>query len=279
MYPAPFGYLRATSADEAVDALAEHGDDAALLAGGMSLVPMMKYRQRRPRVVVDIGRLRELAGMEVADGVVRIGATTRHHEAAGWDGPAPLAVLREVGDRIGDRQVRSMGTVGGGVAAVEPTGDWGPVLLALRGSAVARSASGPRRIAADELFLGTHRTALRPDELLEALEAPLPDGRFGAAQAKFEARAGAALMSCVACVALDDGRIAEASVACGGLEPVPARLPEAEDVLRGERPDDELLDGVTAAVRATDPGFRRAVAARLAVDAVRNALARAEVAA
>jgi aerobic carbon-monoxide dehydrogenase medium subunit len=103
MYPAPFGYLRATSADEAVDALAEHGDDAALLAGGMSLVPMMKYRQRRPRVVVDIGRLRELAGMKVADGVVRIGATTRHHEAAGWDGPAPLAVLREVGDRIGDR--------------------------------------------------------------------------------------------------------------------------------------------------------------------------------
>jgi carbon-monoxide dehydrogenase medium subunit len=280
VYPSRFSYARAASPAEALETLSQHGDRASLLAGGMSLVPMMKYRQRAPEVLVDIGRLRELAGIGVGDGVLRIGATTRHHEAAAWNGPESLAVVREVAGRIGDRQVRSMGTVGGGIAAVEPSGDWGPFLLALRGSAVALTPRGRRAIPADELFVDTHRSSLAPDELLEALEAPVPASRFGAAQAKFELRAGVAFMSCVACVELDaDERVTKAGVACGGLERVPVRLAEAEGVVEGERLAPDLIDEAAATVRGPSPDFRHIVGARLAADALRLAGARAGVAA
>ena len=110
-------------------ALAEHGPDAVPLAGGTSLIPQMKYRERNPAVVVDVGWLRELAGVTVDGGRMRIGATTRHHEAAAWRGPRELALVRELAAGIGDPQVRNMGTVGGSIAAVEPAGDWGPAVL------------------------------------------------------------------------------------------------------------------------------------------------------
>ncbi|HZD66094.1 MAG TPA: FAD binding domain-containing protein, partial [Acidimicrobiales bacterium] len=201
MYPRAFAYHRAGSAAEAVDRLATHGDRARVLAGGMSLLPMMKYRQRAPEVLIDVGRLTELAGVALQGRVLRIGATARHHELAAWRAGPALAMVPELARRIGDPQVRNMGTVGGGLAAVEPTSDWATALLACRGEVVVRRAGGERRIAADDLFLDTHRSALAPDELLVEAAFSLPAGRVGTAHAKFEARAAAAaVMSAGVCL-------------------------------------------------------------------------------
>jgi carbon-monoxide dehydrogenase medium subunit len=246
----------------------------------MSLIPQMKYRERNPAVVVDVGWLRELAGVTVDGGRMRIGATTRHHEAAAWRGPRELTLVRELAAGIGDPQVRNMGTVGGSIAAVEPAGDWGPAVLALRGAVRVVSAGGERTIAADELFVGPRRTSLVAGELIVEIEASLPSGPFATAQARFQARAAAAgFMNCAACVALDDaGAIAAAGIACGGLEDFPLRLDAAEAAVRGaQAPAPAARDASECLLEISDngDGFRRTVAARLVRDAVERAFERA----
>jgi aerobic carbon-monoxide dehydrogenase medium subunit len=278
MYPRPFTYLRPSSAAEALAQLAEHGSEARPLAGGMSLVPLLKYRQLSPRVLVDIGRLRELAGIRVVDGVLRIGATTRHYEVADWDWDASLAAFGELAGRIGDTQVRSMGTAGGGLAAVEPSGDWGTALLAMRGEVVAAASGGERHIAADDFFVGSGRSALRPDELLTQAWFPLPAGRFGTAAVKFEARRGAPLASCAALVAIDDdGRVSETGLACTGIDGFPVRLAGAEAVLSRQPFGPDMVSAAAEAAREAAPDrFRGALIARLAGDALRLAGRRAQ---
>jgi carbon-monoxide dehydrogenase medium subunit len=278
MYPRAFSYIRAASQDEAVAALAEHGPEGAVLAGGMSLVPQMKYRERSPAVVIDIGRIRELAGITADYGVLRIGAMTRHHEAAAWSGANGLAIIPELASRIGDPQVRNMGTIGGSIAAVEPAGDWAPALLALSGTVRVVSAAGERTVAADDLFVAARRPAIAADELIVEVSAGLPAGRFGTAQARFEMRAAAAaFMNCAACVALDEtGAISEVGIACGGLEDVPLRLPEAEATLRGAEPSAAAIEAASNVLKAPSTnGFRRSVAARLVREALHRAVTRA----
>ncbi|MQA77624.1 MAG: xanthine dehydrogenase family protein subunit M [Streptosporangiales bacterium] len=274
MYPRAFAYVRPRSTEEAVAQLAEHGDGANVLAGGMSLVPMLKYRQRAPGVLVDIGRLTDLAGVDATGDTVEIGATTRHADVAALaSGAGVTPMLAELAGRIGDVQVRNMGTVGGGLAAVEPTGDWGAALLALRGEVVAVASGGERRIAADDLFVATYTTSLRPDELLTRVLLP-QGGRLGAAQAKFERRTAAGVLSCVAAVCLGDGDdVIEAGVGCIGLEGHPVRLTEVEDVLRGQPFGSELVAAAAAAVGADD--FRRSVLGSLVRDALERAGAQA----
>lgn len=279
MYPRSFDYMRVRHVPEAVALLAEHGDGARILAGGMSLIPMMKYRELSPDVVVDIGRLRELAGIAIDGLVLRIGATTRHDEVASWQGPGAVGMVPELAAAIGDVQVRAMGTVGGGLAAVEPTGDWGAALLAMRGEVVVVSAAGERRIASDDLFVATHRSTLGPDELLTETRLPLPARRFGTAFGKFQIRAAAApLLSCAGCVELGgDGRVATAGLGCSGLEGHPVRLADAEDVLLGERvgPDVAAESGEIARAGAGG-GFRGSVVAKLVRETVQRAGDRAE---
>jgi carbon-monoxide dehydrogenase medium subunit len=281
VYPRPFSYIRAHSQDEAVAALADYGSDAAILAGGMSLVPQMKYRERNPALVIDVGRIRELAGITVTDGNLRIGATTRHHEAEAWPGATGLAIVPELAAAIGDPQVRNMGTVGGSLAAVEPAGDWGPALLALRGSVRAVSSKGERTIVADELFIAPRHSTLESDELIVEIIARLPGGSFGTGQTRFDRRTAAAFMNCSACVALDEnGAIAEVGIACGGLEDVPMRIEEAESTLRGAEASPAAIDAATSILTARSVGrvrngFRRAVAGRLVRGALQKAVARA----
>ncbi len=278
MYPRVFSYIRAYSQDEAVAALAEHGPEGAVLAGGMSLVPQMKYRDRSPAVVIDVGRIRELAGITATDGTLRIGAMTRHHEAEAWPGGTELAIIPELAGRIGDPQVRNMGTIGGSIAAVEPAGDWGPALLALSGAVRVVSAAGERTIVADDLFVAARRSALAADELIVEVNARLPAGRFGTAQVKFEMRAAAAaFMNCSACVALDEtGTIAEVGIGCGGLQDVPLRLDEAESMLLGAEPTSAAIAAASSVVKASSTNtFRCSVAARLVRDALQKAVARA----
>ena len=173
MIPAAFDYVAATAADEAVAALAQHGDDAKLLAGGMSLIPLMKLRLATPAVLVDVGRMHDLSYVRDDGDHVAIGALTRHHELATSDVLArECGVISAVAAEIGDPQVRHRGTIGGSVAHGDPASDLPAVLLALDATVTARGPTGDRTIAAADLFVDFLETSLRPDELLTEIRVP-----------------------------------------------------------------------------------------------------------
>jgi carbon-monoxide dehydrogenase medium subunit len=189
MIPAPFEYVRATSAEEAVQLLGEHGEDAKLLAGGHSLLPLMKLRLAAPTVLVDIGRIADLSYVRVDGGEVRIGALTRHCDLESSDvltEQAPL--LAHVAGQIGDPQVRHRGTIGGSVAHGDPASDLPAALLAQRATLVAAGPGGARTISADDFFTGFLETALRPDEVLTEIRVPATGGAGWSFQ-KFNRRA------------------------------------------------------------------------------------------
>jgi aerobic carbon-monoxide dehydrogenase medium subunit len=189
MIPARFDYVAAGSADDAVTALVEHGDDAKLLAGGMSLIPLMKLRLATPSVLVDIGRISDLSYIHDASSDIAIGALARHHDLAHSDLLArECGVVPAVASEVGDPQVRHRGTIGGSIAHGDPASDLPAVLLALDASVVARGPTGERTIPARELFVDFLETALRPDELLTEIRVP-KTGSGGFAYEKFNRRA------------------------------------------------------------------------------------------
>jgi carbon-monoxide dehydrogenase medium subunit len=187
--PAAFDYTRADSAEHAVALVAEHGEDAKFLAGGMSLIPLMKLRLATPTVLVDIGRVRDLSYVRDAGDHVAIGALTRHRDLETSDVLAQhCAVLRAVAAEVGDNQVRHRGTLGGSAAHGDPASDLPAVLLALDATFVARGPGGERTIAAADFFEGFLETALAPDELLCEIRVP-KTGATGFAYEKFNRRA------------------------------------------------------------------------------------------
>jgi len=189
MIPASFDYVRAGSRDEAVALLVEHGDEAKLLAGGMSLLPLMKLRLAVPSVLVDVGRLDGLRYVRDAGDHVAIGALTRHRDLETSDLLArDCGVLRAVAAEVGDNQVRHRGTLGGSVAHGDAASDLPAVLLALDATFVACGPAGERTIAAADCFTGFLETALAPDELLTEIRVPKAGPR-GFAYQKFNRRA------------------------------------------------------------------------------------------
>jgi carbon-monoxide dehydrogenase medium subunit len=175
--PAPFEYQRADSPDAAIAALVEHGDEAKLLAGGHSLLPLMKLRLASPAVLVDIGRLRDLSYVRDAGDHVAIGGLTRHRDLETSDllgAEAPL--LQHAASQVGDPQVRHRGTIGGSIAHGDPASDLPAVLLAMRATIVVRGPDGERTIPIDELFTGFLETALAPTELLTEIRVPKAAG-------------------------------------------------------------------------------------------------------
>jgi carbon-monoxide dehydrogenase medium subunit len=189
MIPAAFDYVRAESAADAVAQLAEHGEDAKLLAGGMSLIPLMKLRLATPTVVVDVGRVTDLSYIRDAGDHVAIGALTRHRDVETSDVLArECGVIRAVAAQVGDNQVRHRGTIGGSVAHGDPASDLPAALLALDATFVVQGPGGEREIAASAFFKGFLETALAPDELLTELRVP-KSGPNGFAFEKFNRRA------------------------------------------------------------------------------------------
>jgi carbon-monoxide dehydrogenase medium subunit len=187
--PAPFDYVRAGSAEEAISLLGEHGDEAKLLAGGMSLLPLMKLRLAVPTVLVDVGRLADLRYVRDGGDHLAIGALTRHRELETSELLArECGVLRAVAAEVGDNQVRHRGTLGGSVAHGDAASDLPAVLLALDATVVARGPGGERAIPIGELFTGFLETALEPDELLTEIRVP-KTGADGFAYEKFNRRA------------------------------------------------------------------------------------------
>ncbi len=189
MIPAPFDYIRAGSADEVLAALAEHGDDAKILAGGMSLLPLMKLRLATPSVLVDVGRVRELAYVNDGGDHLAIGALTRHRELETSDLLArECGVLQAVAAEVGDNQVRHRGTIGGSTAHGDPASDLPAVLLALDATLVVRGPNGERTIPVADFFVGFLETALAADELLVEVRVP-KTGATGFSYQKFNRRA------------------------------------------------------------------------------------------
>src|SRR5690348_15923760 len=189
MIPAAFDYVRAGSADEAVAALAEHGDDAKLLAGGMSLIPLMKLRLATPTMLIDVGRISDLSYIRDAGDHLAIGALTRHRDVETSDLLGQqCGVLHAVAAQVGDNQVRHRGTLGGSVAHGHPASDLPAALLALDATFVVRGQAGERTIAATDFFQGFLETALGPDELLTEIRVP-KTGASGFSYQKFHRRA------------------------------------------------------------------------------------------
>jgi carbon-monoxide dehydrogenase medium subunit len=175
MIPAAFTYRRAESADQAVELVGEYGDDAKLLAGGHSLLPLMKLRLAVPEVIVDIGRVRELSYIRDGGDHIALGALTRHHDVEHSDLLGrELPLLAHAAGQVGDPQVRHRGTIGGSLAHGDPASDLPAVVLALDATLVARGPSGTREILAADFYQGLFETALEPDELLTEIRVPKP---------------------------------------------------------------------------------------------------------
>ncbi len=181
MIPASFDYIRAESADEALAVLAAHGDEAKLLAGGHSLLPLMKLRLAIPEVVVDIGRIDDLSYINDAGDHLAIGALTRHRDVETSDLVRSQAgLLAEATSHVGDPQVRHMGTIGGSIAHGDPASDLPSVMLAMRATLVAAGPSGQREIAVDDFFTGFLETSLAEDEMLTEIRVPkMPNATWG----------------------------------------------------------------------------------------------------
>lgn len=188
MIPAQFDYVEADSADAALAALAEHGDEAKLMAGGHSLIPLMKFRLATPAVVVDIGRINDLSYINDAGDHVAIGALTRHAAVESSDLlKSQVPMLAHVASQVGDPSVRHRGTIGGSIAHGDPASDLPAALLALGGSVVAKGPGGERVIAATDLFTGFLETAVGADEMITEVRVPKASG--GWSYQKFNRRA------------------------------------------------------------------------------------------
>jgi carbon-monoxide dehydrogenase medium subunit len=285
MFPAAFDYRAPTSLDEVLDLLGQHGDEAKVMAGGQSLIPLLKLRLASPALVLDIGRLPSLVGVSRDPGTLRIGARTRHADVE-WDESlrevCPL--LAETAPQISDPLVRNLGTVGGSLSHADPSGDWGSVMLALDAELVAASRGGERVIRARDFFDGPFTTTLRPDEVLTEIRVPLRE-RSGGAYLKLERKVGDfATVGVAVQVELDDGRVARAGIGLTSVGPTNLEATAAEQALAGQEPTDEAIaEAARLAAQAAEPrddvrgsaAYKRDVVRVFVQRAMKTALGRA----
>lgn len=303
MIPAAFEYHVAKSLDEALRLLDQHGDEAKVLAGGHSLLPLMKLRLAAPRYVVDIGRIKQLDYIREHNGSIAIGAMATHaaiESSALLKAKCPL--LAETAGEIGDVQVRNRGTIGGSLAHADPAADYPAAILALEAEIVASSTAGERTIAASDFFVDLLTTQLRPGEMLTEVRVPsiasalapkvasalaLKNGaRTGAAYAKLHQPAsGYALVGAAARVTLAaNGAIERAVIGVTGVAAKAYRAMAVEKALAGQKPSEKLLaEAVRGAAKGVDVlsdlhasrDYRKEMAAVFVRRALESAIARA----
>lgn len=286
MKPASFAYHRATSVEEVVALLAELGEDARIVAGGQSLVPLMAFRLARPSALVDVNRISELAYVRRDGPALAIGALTRHRAVEVLREPALVEgfdILPRAARLIGHLPIRIRGTFGGSIAHADPTAEWCLLARLLDAEIVATGPGGARTIPAAEFFRGLFTTALGPDEVLVEVRFPAPSP--GAAIHEFARRRGDfAIAAAAAAVEVDGGRCRGVRVALGGVGDVPVRVPEAEAMLAGTEPSPEAFaEAGRVAARSVDPPsdihasreYRRELAAVLVRRALSEAVDRA----
>lgn len=291
MFSAPFTYVRPASLAEAMHFLSQHAEETKVLAGGQSLIPLLKLRLVFPQFVLDIGRLSELRSVSEPDGGIEIGSLVRHAEierSALIRRACPL--LAETAAEIGDVQVRNRGTIGGSLVHADPAADFPAAALALDAELVLRSAAVERTVAARDFFVDLMTTALQPDEMLTAIHLADLKARFGprmgTAYVKLRQQAsGFAIAGAAAVLALDDaGRISHVRVAITGVTAVPYRATKVEEALLGEKASGTLF--ASAAQQSADAtaaladlhasaDYRAEMAAVVARRAIEKAITRA----
>ena len=292
MIPAAFAYSRASSVDEALGLLMEHGADAKIIAGGQSLLPLMKLRLARPDRLIDIGRIDSLRGVRsLPDGRLAIGALTTYAQLLEESSVMGLALMADALPRIADVQVRNRGTIGGAIAHADPAADMPAVLLALDAEVVARSAHhGERTIPIGEFFDGAFSTALAPDELLTEIRVPAPSGSYGSAYRMLEQPASGFAIAGVASVVgrtgggSGEGEVDDVRVAVTGVGDKPYRATSVEGALRGTKLGSAAIGSAVASICEgvsvqgdihADVAYRTAmvgVMARRALEAARERL-------
>jgi carbon-monoxide dehydrogenase medium subunit len=252
MYPASFEYHRPGTVDEAVRLLGTHKNDAKLLAGGHSLIPLMKLRLTSPKHVIDLRRVSGLSGVREEGGAIVIGALTTHYaieSSASLKAKCPI--LTEAGAMIGDPQVRNWGTIGGSLAHADPAADWPAVVLALGAEIRATGPRGSRTIKAEDFFKDLLTTALAPDEVLTEVRIPAPAAGSGMAYVKHPHPASRfAVVGVAAVLAVSGGRCQAASVAVTGVGAKATRAKGVEAALAGKALDAPTI--AAAAEKAAD---------------------------
>jgi carbon-monoxide dehydrogenase medium subunit len=237
MLPSRFEYHRPDSLEEALQLLTEHGDEAKVLAGGQSLIPVMKLRLAAPAHLVDIGRLGLDAIAESGDRLA-IGALARHRDLERSDLlKARYPVMAAAAPLISDPIVRNLGTIGGSLCHADPAGDWGSVMLALRASVVLRSQRGEREMPMSEFLVDTFTTAIEPDEILTEVRIPRPDGPSGGTYLKMERKVGDfATVAAAVHLSLSDGTIERAGIGLTAVGSKNLQPTDAEGSLAGTEP-------------------------------------------
>jgi carbon-monoxide dehydrogenase medium subunit len=285
--PPPFEYVAPRSLDEAVAALAEHGDEAKVMAGGQSLVPLLAFRLARPSVVVDVNRVAGLDGARLDGDTLELGALTRQRDVEllpGLRERCPMIV--EAVEQIGHVAIRNRGTVGGSLAHADPAAEWTALALALDAELDVYGPGGTRTLPAREFLISYFTTALQPDEVLTRIRLRVPNGRTGSCFLELARRHGDfAIAGVGALVSLDaDGSVGDARLALIGVGERAVRATAAEQVLRGSRPSEDVLADAAGAVDGeiepngdihASAGYRRHVAAVLVRRALETAVARA----
>lgn len=280
MKPAVFRYERPGTIEEALGCLADLGDEAKVLAGGQSLVPMMNFRLARPEVIVDIGRVPGLDQIHQSSEIVGIGARVRHQTLLGRLFGGPLDdLLSNAGRHIGHLPIRVRGTFGGSIAHADPVAEWCLVALVLDAEVVVRSVRGERTIDISDLFEMSFTTTIAEDELMTEVRLPALSAEWSTGFSEFSRRTGDfAIVAIASAVRLENGVVTEARIAAGGVAGTPIRLPGAEAALVGRPLDAECIHeaGATAAIEV-DPradihgssSYRRELVAALTRRALR----------
>ena len=281
MIPAAFEYVRAKNLS---DALKLMGKNAKVIAGGHSLLPLLRFRLAEPERLIDIGQLPQLRGIKQAGRGMKIGAATTYRELLdSKDLQALYPLIAEVTGHIGDLQVRNVGTIGGGLAHADPAADMPPVMLVLDATFALQSKTGKRTVPARKFFKGPFATALKPNELLTEIQLPAAPKGAGMAYASFEqAASGYALAGAAAVIAVAKGMITRAELAFTGLADTPFLAAAAAKLVgtSGAELIAQVASAAVAGVEANDdihadPAYRTHLATVAARRALTQALARA----
>jgi carbon-monoxide dehydrogenase medium subunit len=242
MLPSRFEYHRAETLEEAMGLLATYGDEAKVLAGGQSLIPMMKLRFADPGHLVDVNHVGGLDGIEETDGELRIGALVRHNTLAASDAVKKHPTIAATAPQIADPIVRNLGTIGGSLSHADPAGDLGSTMLAVGASVVLTSTGGERVVPVNEFLVDTFTTSARPDEILTQIRVPAPGARSGGTYLKLERKIGDwATVGVAVALSMSNGTIGRAGIGLTGVGLKNIEATDAEQALAGAEPTDEAF--------------------------------------
>lgn len=287
MIPTNFEYFAPATIEEALQLLDQHGEDAKLLSGGQSLIPVLKLRLAAPTAIIDIGRIAALKQISVSGDTIRIGANATHADIARHaELKQHCPLLGETAAQIGDQQVRNRGTIGGSLTHADPAADWPAAILALDAEIVARSSQGERVIKATDFFVDVMTSAVQPNEIVTEIRVAKPAQPQAAVYLKVpQAASGFALVGVAAQLTLNNGKCEAASIGVTGLGPKAFRATTLEAALRGQTLDDSTVSAAAAKADAetadaledihASGDYRRHLARVYAKRAVQAAAARA----